>query len=138
MLNDLLSSIKEINRLISKAMSNIYYWEKLTFSNFRFSKFKKFASWPVFWEIRLAQISLNLETPCCNLSKKEADGKWKTSHTLFRRQTLCLTSYMNSRLKVKLWWVGTHWNSQKKKEWIFCPKEIFLKFVFYLNLKGIW
>ena len=26
------SSIKEINRLISKGMSNIYYWEKLTFS----------------------------------------------------------------------------------------------------------
>ena len=23
---------KEINRLISKGMSNIYYWEKLTFS----------------------------------------------------------------------------------------------------------
>ena len=27
------SSVKEINRLISKGMSNIYYWEKLTFSN---------------------------------------------------------------------------------------------------------
>ena len=24
--------VKEINRLISKGMSNIYYWEKLTFS----------------------------------------------------------------------------------------------------------
>ena len=31
------SSIKEINRLISKGMSNIYYWEKLTFSNLWFS-----------------------------------------------------------------------------------------------------
>ena len=30
------SSVKEINRLISKAMSNIYYWEKLTFSNLSF------------------------------------------------------------------------------------------------------
>ena len=28
---------KEINRLISKGMSNIYYWEKLTFSKHRFS-----------------------------------------------------------------------------------------------------
>ena len=27
------SSVKEINRLISKGMANIYYWEKLTFSN---------------------------------------------------------------------------------------------------------
>ena len=26
------SSIKEINKLISRGMSNIYYWEKLTFS----------------------------------------------------------------------------------------------------------
>ena len=31
------SSIKEINRLIWKGMSNIYYWEKLTFSKLRFS-----------------------------------------------------------------------------------------------------
>ena len=35
MFNDLLSSIKEINRLISKAMPNIYYREKLTVSSFR-------------------------------------------------------------------------------------------------------
>ena len=25
-------SIKEINKLISKRMSNVYYWEKMTFS----------------------------------------------------------------------------------------------------------
>ena len=31
------TSIKEINRLIWKGMSNIYYWEKLTFSKLRFS-----------------------------------------------------------------------------------------------------
>ena len=31
------SSVKEINRLISKGMSNIYYWEKQTFSKLRFS-----------------------------------------------------------------------------------------------------
>ena len=31
------SSIKEINRLISKEISNIYYWENLTFSKLRFS-----------------------------------------------------------------------------------------------------
>ena len=41
------SSIKEINSLISKGMSNIYYWEKLTFSKLRFSwkeNFKKCTS----------------------------------------------------------------------------------------------
>ena len=32
------TSIKEINRLIWKGMSNIYYWEKLTFSKLRFSQ----------------------------------------------------------------------------------------------------
>ena len=32
------SSIKEINRLISKGVSNIYYSEKLTFSKLRFSR----------------------------------------------------------------------------------------------------
>ena len=31
------SSIKEIDRLISKGMPNIYYWEKLTVSKLRFS-----------------------------------------------------------------------------------------------------
>ena len=28
-------SIREMNRLVSKGMSNIYYWEKLTFSKLR-------------------------------------------------------------------------------------------------------
>ena len=32
------SSIKEINMIIWKRMSNIYYWEKLTFSELRFSR----------------------------------------------------------------------------------------------------
>ena len=32
------TSIKEINRLIWKGMSNIYYWEKLTFSKLRLSR----------------------------------------------------------------------------------------------------
>ena len=30
--------LKEINRLITKGMSDIYYWEKLTFSNLRFCR----------------------------------------------------------------------------------------------------
>ena len=37
-LEDVLYSIKEINKLIiSKGMSNISYWEKLTFSKLQFS-----------------------------------------------------------------------------------------------------
>ena len=34
----LFSSNKETNRLMSKGMSNMYDWEKLTFSNLRFSR----------------------------------------------------------------------------------------------------
>ena len=36
--DELSGSIKEINRLIWKGMSNIYYWEKLTFSKLQFSR----------------------------------------------------------------------------------------------------
>ena len=36
--NGFSSSIKEINRLIWKGMSNIYYWKKLAFSKLRFSR----------------------------------------------------------------------------------------------------
>ena len=36
LLFDALSSVKEINNLISKGMLNIYYWEKLTSQNFDF------------------------------------------------------------------------------------------------------
>ena len=36
------SLIKEINRLIWKGMSNIYYWEKLTFPKVRFSQKENF------------------------------------------------------------------------------------------------
>ena len=46
---------KEINRLLSKGMSNIYYWygEKLTFSKLRFSIFEEFVTRSVFGELQL-------------------------------------------------------------------------------------
>ena len=34
---DVNDSVKEINRLISKGMLNVYYWEKLTLLKVRFS-----------------------------------------------------------------------------------------------------
>ena len=65
------SSIKEMNRLISKGMSNIYLKvtseKKLTFSKPRFSKFKKFDSRSIFGERQLRQMSLNFKTSFCNL-----------------------------------------------------------------------
>ena len=52
----LFSSIKEINSLLSKGMSSIYLKvAKLTFSKLWYSKFKKFISRPVFWELQLTK-----------------------------------------------------------------------------------
>ena len=69
-----------INRLIiSKGMSNIYlnssYWEKLTFSKLRFSKFKTFVFRSVFDELQLTQISLNFKTSWCNLKIRSLEKK---------------------------------------------------------------
>ena len=66
------TSITEINSLIIEGMSNIYllkiyYWEKLTFSKLRFSKFEKFASSSVSGEFQLTQIPLNFQTSSYNL-----------------------------------------------------------------------
>ena len=69
---NIIRSIEEINRSISKGMSNIYfsssYWEKLTFSKLQFSKFKKFVTRSVFDELQIMQISLNFKTSCCKKS----------------------------------------------------------------------
>ena len=57
---------KEINRLLSKGMSNIYlksnYLEKITFSKLRFSKIKKFITRSAVGELQLTHISLNFKT----------------------------------------------------------------------------
>ena len=48
---------KEINKLLSKGMSNIYLKITIeTFSKLRFSGFKKFLTSSVFWELQLTQI----------------------------------------------------------------------------------
>ena len=48
--NGCCSSIKDINRLIWKGMSNIYKWEKLTFSKPRFSRKEKLKKYTNFEE----------------------------------------------------------------------------------------
>ena len=56
---------KEINRLLSKGMSNIYLEVTIeTFSKLRFSGFKKFVTRSVFGKFQLTQISLNFKTSC--------------------------------------------------------------------------
>ena len=54
---------KEINRLLSKGMSNIYFKVTIeTFSKLRFSGFKKFVTRSVFGELQFTQILLNFKT----------------------------------------------------------------------------
>ena len=59
---------KEINRL-SKGMPNLYLEVTIEknwrYQNFHFLSFKNLP--PVFGELQLMQISLNFQTPCCNL-----------------------------------------------------------------------
>ena len=71
---------KEINRLVSKGMSNIYLKvtiEKVTYSKLRFSKFEKFISWSLFG------ISLNFKTYCCNLKIIGLEAKLSVAFLLF-------------------------------------------------------
>ena len=72
------SSIKGINRLISKGMSNIYLQEKRMSSKHRFSKFKKFVSWSVFQFLRSSnsrRYHLNFQTSCFNLKIRGLGAK---------------------------------------------------------------
>ena len=59
---------KEISRLLSKEMWNIYLKVTIaTFSKLRFSGFRKFVTRPIFGELQLTQKSLNFETSCCKI-----------------------------------------------------------------------
>ena len=72
------SSIKEINRLISKRMSKIYLKgtieKKMTFSKLQFSEFKKFVSRSGFGEIKVTQILLNFKSACSSLKIRGVCG----------------------------------------------------------------
>ena len=71
----LFSLNKEINRLISKGMSNIYYWEKLTFSKCRFSWKEKLKKCNSFEQQKVTRyiwgnIYLDIIVFCCPWSTK--------------------------------------------------------------------
>ena len=62
---------KEINRLLSKEMSNIYLRVTIeAFSKLPFSGFKKFVTRSSFGKLQLMHISLNFKTTCCNLKSE--------------------------------------------------------------------
>ena len=75
---------KEINRLLSEEMSNIYLKFTIdTFSKLRFSGFKKFVTRSVFGELQLTQISLNFKIFCCNLKFRGFGAKLCVAFLLF-------------------------------------------------------
>ena len=81
----LFNSIKEINTLINKGMSNIYLKvtikKKRCFQNI--FKFKKVVSRSVFGELQLKHISLNFKTSCCNLKVSDLGGDKRLAFLLF-------------------------------------------------------
>ena len=75
---------KEINRLLSKGMPNIYLKVTIeTFSKRRFSGFKEFVARSVFGELQLTQISLNFKTCCRNLKIRRLGAKLGVPFLLF-------------------------------------------------------
>ena len=79
------SSIKEINRLLIKGMSNVIdvTIDKEVYSKLRFSKFKKFVSRSIFGELQLMQISSNFQISCCNLKIRGLRAKLCVAFLLF-------------------------------------------------------
>ena len=47
------------------------------------------------------------------LIKRKQNRKWKIPHTVWERQILCFSSCKNSKLKVKLWWIGARERKNK-------------------------
>ena len=75
---------KEINRLLSKGMSNIYIKVTIeTFSKLPLSGFKKFVTRLVFGELQPTQVSLNFKSSCCNLKIRGLGAKLCVAFLLF-------------------------------------------------------
>ena len=85
------NSIKEIFRLVSKGMSNIYIKVAIEkkFSKLRFCKSKKFVSTSVFGELQLTQISMNFKTSCCNIKIRGLGAKVCVSFLFFNFERNC-------------------------------------------------
>ena len=74
----------KINRLLNKAMSNIYLKVTIeTFSKVPFSGFKESVTRPFYGELQLTQMSLNFETSHCNLKIRGVGAKLCMAFLLF-------------------------------------------------------
>ena len=73
-----------------------------------------------------------------NFNKNETESKMENPTHSFRETNLVLQLIEESQIKSK---TLTSWSSWKKKGYflyrLFCPKEILLTFVFYLNVECI-
>ena len=75
---------KEINRLLSKGMSDIYLKVTVeTFSKLQFFGFKKICHQVSFGVLQLTQILLNFKTSCCNLKIRRLGAKLCLAFLLF-------------------------------------------------------
>ena len=74
---------KEINRLLSKGMSNIYLKPIIrTFLKLRFSGFKKFVTRSDLEELQVRYISLDFKTYCCDLKIRGPEAKLRLAFLL--------------------------------------------------------
>ena len=97
--------VKEINRLISKGMSNIYYWEKLTFSKLagkeHFSK-RNFEEMHLLW-----------------IGKRY---KWRSGKDLFYFSITVFSCFLSTNLCLRFLFIGfsqevNDFLSQFLREW---------------------
>ena len=64
-----------------------------------------------------------------NFKKNEMESKMEIPHTVLERRTLCFSSYKNSELKVKLWWVGA---CERKNRAFYVPLILSEGIFFYI------
>ena len=71
-----------------------------------------------------------------NLNKNKTESKMeKPTHT-FSETNLVLQLIQESQIKVKLWWVrAREWKKSAFFYRLYYPKEVFLTFVFYFNVR---
>ena len=86
--------------------------------------FPLFWFWKESWGVKFKASSLFVEKTS-NFSENETESKMENLPYTFRETNLCFSSYKNSSLKIKLWWIGA-----RKRE----KKAFFLRFVFHMDI----
>ena len=76
-------SRKEVNRLLSKRIPNIYLKVTIEVTKTSLSGFKQSVTRFVFEELKLTQRSLNFKTSCCNLKTRVLGAKMCVAFLFF-------------------------------------------------------